>query len=204
MLENIPRHTAQVNNFGATPSQTVGPYFAYGLTAQQYGYPFGQTFNHILALPHAQGQRIRVEGRVFDGDGKPVPDAIVEISHADAQGQYPVSREQALVEGFTGWGRCGTGTDAANQWGFDTIMPGAESPAHAPCIHVVITMRGLLTHVFTRIYFKDHPANAADPVLTQVASERRNTLIAKQVAGSPTWRFDVRMQGLRETVFFDL
>ncbi len=204
MLDATPRHTAQVNNFGATPSQTVGPYFAYGLTAQQYGYPFGQTFDHVLALPHAQGQRIRIEGHVFDGDGKPVPDAIVEISHADAQGHYPASREQALVEGFTGWGRCGTGTDAANQWGFDTVMPGAEAVGYAPCVHVVITMRGLLTHVFTRIYFDGHPANATDPVLAQVALARRNTLIATPVGNLPTWRFDVHMQGANETAFLDI
>ncbi len=194
-------------NFGQTPSQTVGPYFAYGLTATQYGYDFDQPFDAVLALDGATGERIRLEGRVIDGDGKPVNDALVEISQPDGASRYPESVEEAREIGFRAFGRCGTGTDAENRFVFHTVKPGAETPGEAPHINVIVLMRGLLLHAFTRIYFSDEAAaNANDAVLASVPASRRSTLVAERVeqGGALTYRFDIRMQGAGETVFFDV
>ncbi len=192
---------------GQTPSQTVGPFFAYGLTAEQYGYPFNSLFPPRIAQPFAQGQHIRVTGRLFDGEGKTIADAMVEIAHVDAAGRAVTSREAAMASGFRGFGRCGTGTSADQSFEFHTIKPGAAAPGTAPHINVIVTMRGLLVHAFTRLYFEDEAAaNAADPVLAGVPAERRATLIAKRIALAEgvEYRFDIQMQGPNETVFFDL
>lgn len=197
----------QESNFGQTPSQTVGPYFAYGLAAAQYGYDYDQPFDAVLALEHATGERIRVEGRVIDGDGNAIDDALVEISQPDAEGHYPESVEEAQARGFRGFGRVGTGTDAQNRFVFHTVKPGPEGPGEAPHINVIVLMRGLLVHAFTRIYFGDEAdANAQDPVLQSVPQERRHTLVAQrsQQDNQVVYRFDIRMQGADETVFFDV
>lgn len=194
-------------NFGQTPSQTVGPYFAYGLTATQYGYDFDQPFDAVLALDGATGERIRLEGRVIDGDGKVIGDALVEISQPDGSGRYPQSVDDARDIGFRAFGRAGTGTDAENRFVFHTVKPGAETPGEAPHINVIVLMRGLLLHAFTRVYFSDETAaNAKDAVLASVPAERRNTLVAERVeqGGAVAYRFDIRMQGAGETVFFDV
>lgn len=194
-------------NYGQTPSQTVGPYFAYGLAATQYGYNFDQPFDDRVALDGARGQRIRLAGRVIDGDGKPINDALVEICQPDGEGHYPASVEEARARGFRGFGRMGTGTDAQNRFVFDTVKPGANSPGEAPYINAVVTMRGLLLHTFTRIYFSDEvAANAEDPVLAQVPADRRNTLVAQrsEEGGQVTYTLDIHMQGDKETVFFDV
>ncbi|RYF33432.1 MAG: protocatechuate 3,4-dioxygenase subunit alpha [Comamonadaceae bacterium] len=194
-------------NFGQTPSQTVGPYFAYGLTATQYGYDFDQPFDAVLAMDGATGERIRLEGRVIDGDGKVIGDALVEISQPDGSDRYPQSVEEARDIGFRAFGRTGTGTDAENRFVFHTVKPGAETPGEAPHINVIVLMRGLLLHAFTRVYFSDEAAaNAKDAVLASVPAERRSTLIAERVehGGAVAYRFDIRMQGAGETVFFDV
>ena len=194
-------------NFGQTPSQTVGPYFAYGLTATQYGYDFNQPFDAVLALDGAAGERIRLEGRVIDGDGNAINDAMVEISQVDGEGRYPSSVENAAALGFRGFGRMGTGTVAQNRFVFDTVKPGAETPGEAPHINVIVTMRGLLLHAFTRVYFSDEAAaNAEDAVLQSVPAARRKTLVAERIeqGGAVSYRFDIRMQGADETVFFDV
>lgn len=199
--------SALESNFGQTPSQTVGPYFAYGLTATQYGYDFNQPFDARIALPHAQGEHILVTGRVLDGDGKPVGDAMIEISQADGNGRYPKSPEEAEASGFRAFGRVGTGTDPQNRFSFQTLKPGAESAGQAPHLNVIVLMRGMLVHAFTRIYFSDEEAaNAKDAVLQGVPAERRQTLIAQreQSAGVATYRLDIHMQGPDETVFFDV
>ncbi|MDM0114990.1 protocatechuate 3,4-dioxygenase subunit alpha [Variovorax sp. J22R133] len=199
--------SALESNFGQTPSQTVGPYFAYGLTATQYGYDFNQPFDAQVALDGARGQRIRLEGRVIDGDGKAINDAMVEICQPDGEGRYPESVEDARARGFRGFGRVGTGTDAQNRFVFHTVKPGANSPGEAPFINAIVTMRGLLLHAFTRIYFSDEVrANAEDAVLNSVPAERRDTLIAQrsEEGGQVTYRFDIHMQGAKETAFFDV
>src|SRR5580658_666144 len=188
-----------------TPSQTVGPYFAYGLSPEQYGY---QQFLTSIAGSQmvegdTEGQRIRVEGQVFDGAGNPISDALIEIWQADSLGRYShPSDPRGSNSTFKGFGRCGTGTDPRNRFWFDTIKPGAVSPGDAPHLNVIVSMRGMLLHAFTRIYFSDEPANATDKVLNAVPAERRDTLIAIRHDGG-VYRFDIHMQGDTETVFFD-
>jgi protocatechuate 3,4-dioxygenase alpha subunit len=193
-----------------TPSQTVGPFFAYGLTPTQYGYDFKSLFTPVLTQAHAEGEHIRITGQVFDGAAAAVLDAIVEINQADAHGHIISSVEDAERQGFAGFGRCGTGTFAGHHFVFETVKPGALSDGQAPFIDVCVTMRGLLVHTFTRIYFSDEAAaNANDEVLNSVPSERRATLVAKRemTNAGPVYRFDIHMQDSAhgpETVFFDL
>ena len=200
--------TAQEADYGQTPSQTVGPYFAYGLTATQYGYDFNQPFDAVVALDNATGERIRLEGRVIDGDGNPIGDALVEISQPDGEGRYPQTPEEARAMGFRAFGRVGTGTAEGNRFVFHTVKPGAQAPGEAPHINVIVLMRGLLLHAFTRVYFSDEAdANAKDPVLNLIEWEvRRKTLIAEREVrkGKVVYRFDIRLQGPDETVFFDI
>lgn len=188
-----------------TPSQTVGPYFAYGLTPQQYGYPFKELVGGDLTTPETEGQRIRIEGCVFDGEGNKVPDAMIEIWQADAQGRYahPADPKGSNAD-FVGFGRMGTGTDPENRFVFETIKPGAIDAVQAPHISVIVMMRGLLSHTFTRIYFSDEQdANASDAVLNSVDEARQATLIAN-LSEPSVYRFDIHMQGDQETVFFDV
>jgi protocatechuate 3,4-dioxygenase alpha subunit len=206
----MPLMTAQEADFGQTPSQTVGPYFAYGLTATQYGYDFDQPFDAVLALDNASGERIRLEGRVIDGDGNPINDALVEISQPDGEGRYPQTPDEARALGFRAFGRVGTGTTEGNRFVFHTVKPGAQAPGEAPHINVIVLMRGLLLHAFTRVYFGDEAAaNAKDAVLQSVPADRRHTLVAERVVqgGAVSYRFDIRMQdgaSTDETAFFDV
>jgi protocatechuate 3,4-dioxygenase alpha subunit len=188
-----------------TPSQTVGPYFAYGLSPEQYGYQQNLTSiaGSQMVEGEIEGQRIRVEGRVFDGAGNPISDALIEIWQADGLGRYAhPSDPRGSNSTFKGFGRCGTGTDPQNRFWFDTIKPGKVDSEQAPHLNVIVSMRGMLLHAFTRIYFSDEPSNAADKVLRMVPAERRNTLIATHQSGN-VYRFDIHMQGDEETVFFD-
>jgi protocatechuate 3,4-dioxygenase, alpha subunit len=185
---------------GQTPSQTVGPYFAYGLTPSQYGYDWPSVAGSRMADETTAGLRIRIEGQVLDGAGTPVEDALIEILQADSRGHYA----DAANTGFTGFGRCGTGTEPEGFFRFETIKPGPVGEGQAPHVNVTVLMRGLLLHVFTRLYFADEAqSNAADPVLAMVPAERRHTLIAARAAPG-LYRFDIHMQGENETVFFDL
>lgn len=193
---------------GITPSQTVGPYFAFALTPTDYDWNVAISNN--LVTPDASGERIRIVGRVLDGDGAPVGDSMLEIWQADAAGRYahPADQRAPPNAAFKGFGR--VGTDREGRFCFETIKPGAVpgpgGALQAPHIAVVVFSRGMLTHVFTRIYFADEPANAADPILAMVPADRRPTLIARRENGGPhpTWLFDVRLQGDGETVFFAL
>jgi protocatechuate 3,4-dioxygenase alpha subunit len=190
-----------------TPSQTVGPYFAYGLTGDQYGYPLKGIANGTMTQSDTEGERIRIEGVVIDGEGKLVPDAMIELWQADARGRYAHPADpRGSNASFNGFGRFGTGTDPESRFIFDTIKPGSVDGEQAPHINVIVMMRGLLVHVFTRIYFSDEAeANAHDPVLSSVPADRRHTLIAQRSAtpDGTVYRFDIRMQGDQETVFFD-
>lgn len=182
-----------------TPSQTVGPYFAYGITAEQYGYGYTQIADgNLVRNKGIEGQRIYLHGRVFDGAGNAIPDAVVEIWQSDSAGSYTNPL-------FLGFGRVGTGTAPDNSFVFDTIKPG-RIENQAPHINVIVLMRGLLTHAFTRMYFNDeNDANKNDSVLMTVTPERRGTLIAQRVQDSHRveYHFDIYMQGEKETVFFE-
>ncbi|HMA13167.1 MAG: protocatechuate 3,4-dioxygenase subunit alpha [Bacteroidota bacterium] len=193
---------------GQTPSQTVGPYFAYGLTPEQYGYPLASIASPDLRTPDVEGERIRIEGRVLDGEGQPVDDAMIEIWQADPQGRYAHPADgRAGNLAFRGFGRCGTGTDPENRFVFDSVKPGAVDAEQAPHVSVIVFMRGLLSHLYTRLYFADEEAaNARDPVLQSVPAARRDTLVAprEERDGVAVYRFDIHMQGDKETVFFDV
>ncbi len=191
-----------------TPSQTVGPYFAYGLTPQQYGYPLSSFADGDLTEDGTEGEAIQIEGRVLDGAGAAVADAMIEIWQADHQGRYAHPGDpRGSNLSFKGFGRFGTGTDTESRFLFKSIKPGQVDDEQAPHINVIVFMRGLLSHTYTRIYFGDEAeANARDPVLASVPPDRRQTLIADLIdaGGSKTYRFDIHMQGDQETVFFDV
>lgn len=182
--------TPSLAHSGMTPSQTVGPFFGYALP-----YEAGPE-----VVPPWRPDAIRVRGRVLDGAGQPVPDALLEIWQADGNGEVP-RRPGGIVRaghGFSGFGRCGT--DADGGYWFSTVKPGAVGGS-APYIAVLVFARGLLKPVFTRLYFpEDEAARAADPLLEAVPRERRATLVAES-EGEREYRFDVRLQGDGETVF---
>lgn len=174
---------------GITPFQTVGPFFDFGLTV-----PGAEE----IATPGARGRHITIEGQVLDGAGQPVPDALLEIWQADADGQY------APGPGFSGFGR--SGTDDGGRFAFTTIVPGrvpGPDGPQAPHLLVSVLARGVQTRLVTRIYFADQPSNGDDPVLRLVPEDRRATLVARPESGS-RYRFDLVLQGPNETVFFDV
>jgi protocatechuate 3,4-dioxygenase alpha subunit len=192
-----------------TPSQTVGPFFKYGLTPNGK-YDWNDAFTNNLVTPETSGERIRVQGRVFDGDGAPVPDAMLEIWQADAQGRFSDPQDKRALPNstFKGFGRCGT--DANGDYAFDTIRPGQvpdpDGQPQAPHLLLAIFARGMLLHLYTRIYFAGEAANSADSVMAQVPADRRATLIAQREPGdgNAVYRFDIRLQGDNETAFFDV
>jgi protocatechuate 3,4-dioxygenase alpha subunit len=190
-----------------TPSQTVGPYFAYGLTGDQYGYQLKGIASGAMTRSDTEGERIRIEGRVLDGNGVAISDAMIELWQADARGRYAHPADsRGSNASFKGFGRVGTGPDPEHRFIFDTIKPGRVDARQAPHINVIVLMRGMLLHAFTRIYFSDEAAaNATDPVLQTVPADRRATLVAERTTSpaGPVYRFDIHMQGPRETVFFD-
>ena len=183
-----------------TASQTIGPYLHIGLT---------WLVTDNLAPPGVEGEKVSVEGRIVDGDGNPVNDAVVEIWQANAHGRYPHpddARDKPIEPAFKGFGR--VVTDDAGVFRFTTIKPGripaAGEGLQAPHLNVTIFMRGLLKHLITRMYFPNDPANDGDPVLARVPKARRATLIASPIEGrSGALRFDIILQGSNETVFFD-
>ena len=189
-----------------TPSQTVGPYFTMRLSAEG---------ENVLTEPETIGERIRIEGRVLDGDRKHIEDALLELWQADSAGRYhhPADDRTDIPEdpAFSGFGRCATDFQTGG-YSFLTIRPGPvphpDGGMQAPHISLTIQARGMLNPTFTRIYFDDEAANATDPVLLSVPDPRRATLIAERVANNdssvPTFHFDIRYQGDDETVFFDV
>lgn len=192
---------------GITPSSTVGPYFLYGLVPSSYG-GIDVIFNNLVT-PDVAGERIRIEGRVTDGDSSPIPDAMVEIWQADADGKlnHAAGVKASANAAFKGFGRAPTNRDG--DYFFETIRPGPvggpDGKPQAPHIVVNVFARGLLRHLTTRIYFADEKANAGDAVLALIPAPRRDTLIAtrKDRDGTAVYRFDIRLQGDGETVFFE-
>jgi protocatechuate 3,4-dioxygenase alpha subunit len=190
-----------------TPSQTVGPYFAYGLCPQQYNYDLKSLFTPVLADPEAAGTHITIIGNVYDGEGKAISDAMLEFVQADSKGHYVETTDEIRQSGFRGFARCGTGTDPQFRFVIETVKPGVVEGEVAPFVDVIVLMRGMLLHTYTRLYFDDEAAaNAKDSVLAQVPEDRRGTLVAHRVHDSSKhiYRFDIHMQGPQETVFFDL
>lgn len=195
---------------GITPSQTIGPFAAPCLTPNEQGktnYQWQQLINNNLVTADAVGERIRIEGRMFDGEGAPIDGILFEIWQADGQGRYAHPRDPRRTNSsFKGFGRVESNLDGT--FTFDTVkpgrVPGPNGTMQAPHVVVAIHMRGILQHLFTRIYFADEASNAEDPILQLVPADRRETLIAKRDAAGAVYRIDLRIQGDRETVFFDI
>ena len=166
-----------------TPSQTVGPYFAYGLTPEQYLYDYKSLAENDLVT--SDEEHIVIRGRVFDGEENVIPDAMLEIW--DNQNNL--------------FGRFGTGTEKDKSFVFKTKKP-LSMEGNAPFLSVILFMRGQLIHSYTRIYFSDEVKNATDEVLSRIDNARRETLIAQKKENY--YLFDIYMQGDKETVFFDI
>jgi protocatechuate 3,4-dioxygenase alpha subunit len=204
------------NPLRETASQTAGPYVHIGLAPKAAGFDiFENNFGNVLTTPDTKGERIRIEGVVTDGSGTPVRDVLIEIWQANAEGRYnhPGDRQpgKAIDPSFRGWGRAACDFETG-LYSFDTIKPGVvtgrKGRPMAPHINFWIVARGINIGLNTRMYFGDEAeANAKDPVLNLIEWEvRRKTLVAERQAGSGkvVYRFDIRLQGEGETVFFDI
>ena len=187
-----------------TPSQTIGPFFHPALLHEGW---------NDLAARGAAGERVAIEGRVLDGDGAPVSDAMVEVWQANAAGRYDHSEDRQenkpLDPNFHGFGR--TATDLDGRFRLRTVkpgpVPGIGDVPQAPHINVSVFARGLLKRLVTRIYFPGEPLNESDPLLSAVPAARRATLIARVADGGAAERvlhFDIVLQGENETVFLDV
>ena len=213
------------NSLGQTPWQTVGPFFHYALPwkggadltgrgsdmgARPDLVPAGHYhLNEAAPRTAPEGEIIDIVGVLRDADGEPVGDGLLEIWQANAAGRYAAPEDDRddlpLDEGFIGFGRCATQNDGSFR--FRTVMPGqVRGPGdslQAPHIAVGVLARGVLKRLCTRIYFEDDPALGQDPVLALAPENRRRTLLARREAAG-VWRFDIRIAGPDETVFFDL
>ena len=186
-------------SFPATASQTVGPYFRIGLSYLD---------SPAVCTEAAPGEHISITGQVFDADGNPVTDGQLEIWQADDQGRFAgfdATERGAVSEGFVGFAR--VPLDERGAYKFRTVIPGSvptlDGTGQAPHIVVMLSMRGLLKHLYTRIYFDANPLNDQDPILAAVPPDRRSTLCAQLIAGcTDAYVWNVRLQGEDETVFF--
>ncbi|MEM9231638.1 MAG: protocatechuate 3,4-dioxygenase subunit alpha [Pseudomonadota bacterium] len=194
-------------------SQTAGPYVHIGLAPGAAGFDiYKQELGHDIAGPNAKGERIRVEGLVIDGTGSPVKDVLLEVWQANADGNYAHPEGGGDVEnGFRGWGRVITDFETG-EWSFDTVKPGPTRGRNvgtqAPHISLWLVARGINIGLNTRMYFSDEEAaNSKDPVFKMIEWQaRRPTLVAtrSEQDGVAVYRFDIRLQGEDETVFFDV
>lgn len=201
----------ELNLLQETASQTAGPYVHIGLTPNFCGiggvYP--ADLGASMVDEKTRGERITVRGRVMDGTGAPLRDALVEIWQADADGLYnsPAETRGAADPHFTGWGRCAT-DDSSGEYRFDTIKPGRalfrDGRWMAPHITVWIVARGINLGLHTRMYFADEAAsNAEDPLLARVEHRHRvATLVAPR--DGDVYTFDIHLQGEKETIFLDI
>lgn len=188
---------------GQTPSQTVGPFFHYGLV--------DNGDEHILVTDETRGQRILLKGQVTDGNGDGIGDAMIEVWQADASGYFnhPDDPNHDKADpNFKGFGRAPTNDRGV--YTFKTVMPGIvaydDKTDQAPHINVRVFARGMLIHAYTRLYFSDQEeANANDPILKLAPEDRRDTLIAirEDYGDLPTYCFNISLQGNNETVFFE-
>ena len=197
-----------LNHLKESPSQTAGPYVHIGCVPNFAGITgvFPHDLGHEMVNADTQGQRITITGCVWDGTGSPLKDALIEIWQADANGIFPGNDPRGPADpNFTGWGRT-AGDYETGEWRFDTIRPGAvpfpDGRMQSPHISLWIVARGINLGLHTRMYFPDAEIDM-DPILSRI--EHRNrvpTLLAKQVENN-AYRFDIRLQGEDETVFFD-
>ena len=209
--------TSKLPYLRETPSQTAGPYVHIGLIPHQAGFDiFAKNFTNVLVTPETIGERIRIEGHIFDGSGSPCRDVLVELWQANAAGRYrhPADRQEdkAVDPAFRGWGRAGTSFETG-LYTFETIKPGPVVGRHghkpmAPHVNLWLVARGINIGLATRMYFSDETErNADDPVLNIIEQpSRRETLIGRrdERGGEVVYVVDIHLQGERETVFFDI
>lgn len=177
-----------IKNRTQTPSQTVGPYFAYGLTPEQYGYDFKSLSGNQIKDSNEEVELILIKGQIFDGEGNSIPDAMIELWQNDGEKTF--------------FGRFGTGTEKENHFVFETIKPKSVE-GQAPYLTLIVFMRGQLIHSYTRVYFSDEEElNANDVTLNSIPADRQHTLIAQKRIRF--YEFNIYMQGENETVFFDV
>ena len=176
-----------------TPSQTIGPFFKYGLTWEG---------GENLFPESAPGRRIRIAGMVTDAKGKPMPDSLIEFWQADAAGSFAPARTGASG----GFGR--VATDGAGRYAINTVYPGQVAGTgggkQAPHVLVVLFARGLLVQVVSRIYFEGEAANRDDPVLAACGARGATLLARRDTGGADSYTWNVSMQGPNETVFFEV
>ena len=179
-----------------TPGQTIGPFFGYFNAAESVHLPF-ENGEHLV--PPSDARAVQLIGTVYDGEGTPIPDAMIEIWQADEHGNIPTQDGSLLRDpfAFTGWGRATT--DNVGTYRFTTVEPGATDEGKAPFIHVVVFARGLLNKLHTRVYLPDTPGLEDDATLSALG-DRAQTLIAAR--DGKRLIFDIHLQGDHETVFF--
>ena len=188
------------NSFLQTSSQTVGPFFAYGLTAEQYQYDLPSLITGNLRKIEIHGEPISIKGHIFDVNGDALNDAMIEICQADPKGIYSTDPNGD----FFGFGRTGTGSNAEKSFNFHTYKPGKIKEDFAPHINIIIFARGMLNHMFTRMYFPEEEVeNKNDSILKQIKPSLRNRLLASKIDENE-YQFDIYLQGDKETVFLDL
>jgi protocatechuate 3,4-dioxygenase alpha subunit len=201
-----------LNYLKETPSQTAGPYVHIGLAPGAAGFKlFAQELGQTIAPDGVPGERITVSGRVLDGTGAPVKDVLIEVWQADASGIYPHAEDPRLADcakGFRGWGRVIPNFDTG-EWSFSTIKPGPVSQARggvqAPHIMLWLVARGINIGLATRLYFPEDTAlHGADQVLTSIEQRHRVATLIAEATAPGHYRFDIRLQGERETVFIEI
>ncbi|MGR3740430.1 MAG: protocatechuate 3,4-dioxygenase subunit alpha [Limimaricola soesokkakensis] len=198
----------RIERLKESPSQTAGPYVHIGALpnfADIEGV-YAQDLGHRMILGDARGERITLRGTVYDGTGAALKDAMVEIWQADTSGKY--AGQDGTDPAFTGWGRQ-AGDMESGEFAFETLKPGPvpfrDGRLMAPHISVWIVARGINLGLQTRIYFADEQeANAADPILSRIEHRDRIGTLMAQPEGDGTYRFDIRLQGEEETIFFDI
>ena len=192
-----------------SPSQTAGPYVHIGCVPNFGGiegvYP--EDLGKTMRSDAAKGEHITVSGAVYDGTGTPLKDALIEVWQADADGIYPNGDPRGAADpNFTGFARF-AGDYATGEWSFDTVKPGAvpfpDGRMQAPHISFWIVARGINIGLQTRMYFADED-NSADPVLSRIEHQNRVPTLMAQKTGEGAYRFDIRLQGEGETIFFDV
>ena len=194
-----------------SPSQTAGPYVHIGCVPQFTGIEtMGADLGANMKRGPVKGEEIQIRGRVLDGDGEPVLDAVVEIWQADADGLFNSANETRGKAdlNFSGWGRSPINPDSG-EYAFDTVKPGkvpwSDGRIQAPHISLWIVARGINIGLQTRLYFADEvDANSVDPILCSIEDQNRISTMIAADNGDAVYRFDIRLQGDRETVFFDI
>jgi protocatechuate 3,4-dioxygenase alpha subunit len=201
-----------LNQLKESPSQTAGPYVHIGCVPNFSGikgvYP--HDLGETMVNDKTKGARIHIRGKVYDGTGTPLKDALVEIWQADAAGLHrsPEETRGKADPNFTGWGRK-AGDYKTGEWVFETVKPGRvpfnDGRLMAPHITFWIVARGVNLGLHTRMYFADEEAaNAEDPILTRIEHQVRVPTLLAEKTGDGEYRFDIRLQGKRETIFFDI